>query len=477
MLGLIVLKEIRESLLNRRFLVIATFSVVLLVLSGVVNYEHFGARQASFDSQYASFTQDRDPSELRAYRPPVLLSVLARGTEPYMPLYFQFGTNDATLGRIDAGNIEAEDFRLLAALGSLDFLFLVQVVFSLLAILLSFDMIAGEKERGTLKAVLSNSVPRDKVILGKALGGFVVLMIVFLIGALLLLAILTILDSRFLEGAMFGRFAAMLAVSCLYIAGFFMLGLMVSAACHSGRTAIVSLLVVWVTLQLVIPKLAETVATVTRPVRSEESIRVEKTVAIDEIDQRKMDEGGELFQRVFQTDQLNSSLIRGETPEAEQFEDEYLRLTERLNAEKASRLRAIDDEYERELRRQRQLSYTLSILSPAAAFGFLASDFAGTGDLAYENFQDDVSDYYAQLRSGPLIKLSASAVRVRIGGSSFWMSGDDAPDWDSISAFSPSPPSLTEAMQQNLWAVVSLGLYLLLPFLIAYVSFIRYDVR
>jgi ABC-type transport system involved in multi-copper enzyme maturation permease subunit len=47
-----------------------------------------------------------------------------------------------------------------------------------------FDAICGEKERGTLKVLLSNSVPRDLVLLGKWIGGYISLAIPFLIALL-----------------------------------------------------------------------------------------------------------------------------------------------------------------------------------------------------------------------------------------------------------------------------------------------------
>ena len=133
----------------------------------------------------------------------------------------------------------------------------MQVVFSLLAILLSFDMVAGEKERGTLKAVLANPVPRDSILLGKLIGGFFVLFLVFLIGALLLFLMLVLFDSRFLAAPSLGPMLVIFGVSVLFLAGFYTLGLMVSTFCHSTRTAIVVLLIVWVLLLLVIPKAGE----------------------------------------------------------------------------------------------------------------------------------------------------------------------------------------------------------------------------
>ena len=342
MLAQFIRKEILDSLLNRRFMALAVFSVVLMPLSAVINYEYYLARRASFNNQYNEFQETRSPSDVRGYRAPELLSVLARGTEPYMPLYYAFGTGGNNVGETQPGNIEAEDFRLLAALGSIDFLFLVQIVFSLLAILLSFDMIAGEKERGTLKAVLANPVPRDSILLGKLLGGFFVLFLAFLIGALLLFLTLVLFDSRFLTAPSLGPLLVIFGISVLFLAGFYTLGLMVSAFCHSTRTAIVALLVFWVLLQLVIPKAGEMIAKVVLPVRSEEAVRVDKATLFAELLDRQMDRGGEMYKRLFATEQLRSSLVNQETPEGERFRQEYKALVEDLWKERNTRLRAIN---------------------------------------------------------------------------------------------------------------------------------------
>lgn len=456
---------------------LAVFSVVLMPLSAVINYEYFQARRASFDSQYAAFQEARDPSDIRGYRAPELLSVLARGTEPYMPLYYHFGTSGNDIGETKPGNIEAQDFRLLATLGSIDFLFLVQVVFSLLAVLLSFDMIAGEKERGTLKAVLANQVPRDHVLLGKLIGGFLVLFLVFLIGALLLFLTLVLFDSRFLNPDVLGSVAFIFGVSMLFLAGFYTLGLMISTFCQSTRTAIVVLLVIWVLLQLVVPKAGEMVAKVVRPIRSEEAVRVEKTRLVEELENRKRERGGDLYRQVFGVDQLNGNLITGETPEAEHFRERYKAIVQEIWQERNQRLRAIDQQYERERLAQRQLAASLALLSPAAAYGFLVSDAASTGDLAYEQYLNDVADFYAVLDRTILSQVRDAQVQVTIGGSSMWMNVGERADWDDVPAFTTTPLSLGRIVQANAWAFASLLAYLFIPFAVAYVAFLRYDVR
>ena len=59
-----------------------------------------------------------------------------------------------------------------------------EAVGSLLAVLFAFDAICGEKERGTLKVMLSNAVPRDLIILSKGIGGYLCLIVPFLVALL-----------------------------------------------------------------------------------------------------------------------------------------------------------------------------------------------------------------------------------------------------------------------------------------------------
>ena len=65
---------------------------------------------------------------------------------------------------------------------SFDFVTVVQIFISLLALLFSFDLICGEKQRGTLKLVLSNSTKRTTVYAGKFFGALLTLAPVVLAG-------------------------------------------------------------------------------------------------------------------------------------------------------------------------------------------------------------------------------------------------------------------------------------------------------
>lgn len=472
-------KEILDSLLNLRFMTLAVFSIVLMPLSGYINFEYFQERRASFDSQYNEYQSEGERARsMRAYRAPVLLSTLARGTEPYMPIYYAF-SDDA--GATQPGNIEAQDFSTLSTFGNFDFLFLVQIVFSLLAVLLAFDMVAGEKERGTLRAVLANRVPRDHILLGKFFGGFSVLWLTFIIGLLLLFLVLAVFDSRFLEGDVLIRLLFIFGYSSLFLAAFYGLGLMVSTFCYTTRTAIVVLLIIWVVLQLVIPKAGEKVAAVILPVRSEESVRIEKEKVMEDLQDEQDNRAGEIFTRITGKTDFEDAfqMLGSETPEATQFKAEYQEMAANYEREQRDRVREINQQYAREKELQRRLSRAIALLSPAPALTFLVTDAVGTGDLAYQNYRDGVLSHYQVIDRVVFSKQRSERYRVRLGNSmiSSNFGDDDDVNYDEIPTFTVPNPALGDVIASNVWAVGTLLLYLIIPFLVAYVAFLRYDVR
>ncbi|MFQ5768610.1 MAG: ABC transporter permease subunit [Acidobacteriota bacterium] len=479
MLRHLIRKEILDSLLNYRFLSLAVFSIVLMPLSAFINYESFHDRRSSFDSQFTTYGNEHQQGvKLRVYRPPVPLSAVARGTEAYMPLYYEFSYDGSTT---HPGNMEAQEFSTLSTFGNFDLLFLVQVVFSLLAVLLSFDMVAGEKESGTLRAVLANRVPRDSILMGKLLGGFLVLWLAFLLGFLLLWLVLAVSDSRFISGSRLPHMLAVLMVSTLFLAAFHSLGLMVSTFCHSTRTAIVSLLVIWVGLQLIVPRAGDLIAAVAVPVRSHESVRAAQDKIKKEMEKELGKKAGLAFMRITGEKDLDKGfdILSGTTPMAAQFKREYRTLARQSHREERSRVGQIEQQYRREKARQERVSRGVALLSPASALAFLITDIAGTGDLAFRGYRDAVRAHHQILDRVAFSKRQESSYRITIDTSTIMSSfgGGSPEDISAIPAFTVPEPALASILHADIWAVVTLLAYLIIPFLVAFVAFMRYDVR
>ncbi|MCW8922438.1 MAG: ABC transporter permease [Gammaproteobacteria bacterium] len=113
----------------------------------------------------------------------------------------------------------------------------------LIALMLSFDALVGEFERGTMMLLLTYPVTRWQVIMGKFLGHVLILFIAIFAGyggALLIMSLLS-------EGGMDGwqAYAAMMASSMLLGAVFIALGYLVSVLVKERATAAGTAIGLW----------------------------------------------------------------------------------------------------------------------------------------------------------------------------------------------------------------------------------------
>ena len=137
--------------------------------------------------------------------------------------------------------------------GALDWVFLIGTLLSFMAIVLSYDSFSGEKEDGTLRLLLSNSVPRYIVLLGKFSGIFLTIAIPLFIGQLISIIIIRQSDIISLSIGDWGRIGFVALLSLLYVTVFIGIGLLVSSWSHRSSSSIIILLFIWVLLTLIVP--------------------------------------------------------------------------------------------------------------------------------------------------------------------------------------------------------------------------------
>ncbi|MEM1094381.1 MAG: ABC transporter permease subunit [Bacteroidota bacterium] len=290
------------------------------------------------------------------------------------------------------------------------------------------------------------------------------------------------------RGLYLNRLLLMFGLSSLFLAAFYSVGLMVSACCHSTRTAIVALLVVWVVLQLVIPKTGEMVAAVAVSAPSQESVRIDKAKAAEELEDEMRSQSGTIFTRTTGWTSMNGpdgrsafEMLSSGEPPAERFREEYQALSADYQQQIRDRLRQVDQAYEQAKARQQQVSRSIALLSPAAALTFLVTDLAGTGDASYATYREAVGDHYQIIDQELFSRSRARRYSVQVGGSSFSSSfpsdDDDAPEASDMPVFQAEAPGIGAVMGEHAWAIGTLLVYLIVPFLVAYVAFLRYDVR
>ncbi|MDD5704411.1 MAG: ABC transporter permease subunit [Kiritimatiellae bacterium] len=379
MLRLLIRKEILAHVLSLRFTV--TFMLFLImVFAGI--YVSVGEhnletrRHGSRDRAYRHKLDDilKEPRDWGAHgrlerlfwmegksdaAPPAELSWLGQGLQSVMPVGARV-TEDRSepLGRGLARN------PLLGLLSAPDFIYMVNVVLSLLAILFMFDAVCGEKETGTLRLMLSNSVPRHTVLLGKWIGGYICLSLPFLVATAGGIGYAWVRGAWTPSAESAIRIVALVLLACLYIAVFFNVSLFISTVTHSAATSLLVCLLVWVVFTLAVPNMAPVTAKIVEPTPAPQKIQAEKR-AIDEEIEIRMD---------------RLKLTTGQL----QYGDAMEKAREKLERERRQRHRQWDAFYERACQRQMNLAQTLGRLSPSASWVYAATELSGTGPRAYE---------------------------------------------------------------------------------------------
>ncbi|MFB0518238.1 MAG: ABC transporter permease subunit, partial [Acidobacteriota bacterium] len=363
---------------------------------------------------------------------------------------------------------------MLALFGNLDSLFIVKIVLSLLAFLMTFDVVAGEKEKGTLKIALSNPVPRHQVILGKFIGGYLTILAALLISVLIGMVIVSFLSFPLFSGEVLSRFLLILLVSFLYLALMFTLGLFVSSRCHSSLSAFTILLLLWVVFILAFPSLSGIVARIVYPVKSEQVLNQEKAEVRINIMREKGKELGEAWQRAG----LLTREIRVGGKEWQEYEKMREPIASKYEKREVELIRKLEADYQRGLTTQNRIAVNISRLSPASTLTYIMSDLCHTGLQEKENFYQQAKLYYQQLDDIYYSKIVRDMITTAEGRSIMTSHSDKGrAKREDLPFFTYKSRGLGGVLNRSVIDIGVLVLYTLIFFLGSYFSFLRYDVR
>ena len=259
MLMTLIQKEIMHHILSIRFVALLLMCLLLVPLTLHINYRNYLQTQVNYQEsvKLSSAENEEKPPDIphpnmevsKLFLQPSPLSVFAKGLEESLPSYLGMTRNG-----VKQGSTALADAPLTSALGNLDFLFIVSTVFSLLALLFTFDAVAGEREAGTLRITLANALPRDLFLWSKLIGGYIVFVVPFLVSFLLGLLLLVSQGFPLGEPDIFLRVFGLTLISLLYIAVFFGIGTVISTYLDNSKTALIIAFTVWVLAVLITPR-------------------------------------------------------------------------------------------------------------------------------------------------------------------------------------------------------------------------------
>lgn len=260
--------------------------------------------------------------------------------------------------------------------GAFDPAFLFVVLFPLVIIALSYELLSGERERGTLAMLLSQPVSQQDLVIGKAGARAALISAATVLFALLGLLLAGADLSTSVAWAHMGLFALLL----IAWAGFwFAAAVWVNSRGQTSARNALSLVGLWLVLVVVVPGLVNVGVDTLYPPPSRIELMHEAREAARELK-------GQLDGLEGRHD-INAK--RGSL--AKRVVD----VKDELVSKSAPVLKAHRDRV-----RQRQgLLETLRFLSPALIVQLALEDIAGAGTNRHHAFEDQVDDYHAQFRS------------------------------------------------------------------------------
>ena len=398
------------------------------------------------------------------------MSVFANGLEEALPTYLGMTRNGVRQG--SAGISQAS---VAYALGNLDFLFIVGTVFSLLALLFTFDAVAGEREAGTLRINLSNPLPRDVFLWSKLIGGYIVFVFPFLVSFLLGLLILVWQGFPLGELTIAMPVLGLTLVSLLYIAVFFAIGVVISTYLDNAKTALIVAFTFWVFAVLIAPRGAFVVAKLVSPTRTQQAVYMEKSALHNNLMKDKQDKINKKMVLAFESG--GTAHISLNDPETQNRLDKLRGpIEEQFRLEFQNQADKIDRNYQREKDRQEQIGEMLSRIAPTSSLTYFAMNLTQTGKLKRDTYFQTGERYYDQLDDSYFSTISDDALAQMLQVMS-QMNDSDESETDKI----PPPPTLTEpslsdTLRRSAVDVFLLGFLALAFTTLAFLKFFRSDI-
>jgi len=414
MLKSIISKEILLNLLSYKFSIIVVLSAILILVSIFVMYRDYCLAMENYE------ILQQDPEDTAAVIRPTPLSIFAKGLDENLCRSYGSGLG----GQIRVGSKQQSVNNLFKLFTTPDLMYVVKVILSLSAMLFAFDMVCGEKETGTLRQTISNTVKRPILIIGKWAGGFTSFILPFFIAVLsgtIFLTLSPMVDMNQENSLKLGLF---LLFSVIYLAVFFSLGLLISCLTHRSSTSLVISLFAWAILVFLIPNLG--------------NILARQLVRIPTVQQLEL--------------KRTHSWVITRAKKVRANPSEHGEMDRRLRIENDQ----LTEDYRNRFNTLVKVSQNITRISPSAAFTCLATDITGTGMSEERRLKRAVLQHFDILSN--------------------WDWGDN--EKNKPPAFSYQRSSVEEVLSPGaLSNCLILILLNILFFTGAHVAFLRYDVR
>ena len=472
----LVTREIQGAIIDFRFWVVLILCISIIPLSFYVSVKNYSQKLSNYQQEVQSYldkTQVYSNFKAEGVHPPAPLGIFSQGLESKMP-HKIFTSRDEGFKVEYAKPDNKKDL-----LGEIDFAFIVAFVLSILAIVFTFSSISGDKESGLLRLVLSNPVFRKQVLMAKLMGNYMVFLVPFILSLLIALiivyisGIIPVFSKELLIPALI-----MLGISLLFILVMFNLGLWISSLTRNSILSVNVLLLIWIILGLVIPKISPIIGAAIYPVESVSVFESKKVLLRYNISKEWDNEEEDLYEKLRIQYRPESEGVSSDWKDINSaYDEQVLPIREKYESLLASEMEKLVNDYNMRCNRQNNMARSIARLSPIHLINSLMAEFSGTGYSEADNFMQQAKQYQADVTHNYYDKMILKTYRAK--GSSMSMSNISNPDLPKKAPVLENYKyvGISQIFQQNWIDIALLGFYCLLFFVCGFVSFLRFDVR
>lgn len=260
-------KEVTDITRDGRFRIVSVIIFILLLISLITGWKYYQETKQQQDAAQAAARRqwegqdEKNPHSAAhfgtyAFKPQMPLAYFDRGVDAYtgVAVWLEAHKQNPFLFR------PAEDSLSVSRFGESTAANLLQTLFPLIIILLTFGALAFERERGTLRQLMSLGISGQDLAFGKMLGIGTTVAILFVPATLIAVLALVLGSGTALLNDSFVRFVLTVVGYLAYFSIFLLIALIVSSWARSSRNALVILLVFWLLNCLILPRIASDVA-------------------------------------------------------------------------------------------------------------------------------------------------------------------------------------------------------------------------
>ncbi|MCX6170109.1 MAG: ABC transporter permease [Ignavibacteriales bacterium] len=489
MFKLLVEKELKNIIQSPKF--VATFITcsVLIILSFAIGINEYNNSVKQFNTakelSKQEMTQSRSWFGLasKGFRQPDPMQIFSAGVNNDIGRYsIVHSTKDVKLQ-----NSYYSDDPVFAVFRYVDFTFIVTVIFSLFAILFTYNSINGEKEDGTMRLIFSNSIPRTTFITAKFVGSWLGLVVPLLIPILIGLLMLLLFKIP-LSAFHWISISILIFMAILYLTFFSAFGVFISSLTKYSSVSFLILLVAWILFVFIIPRAG--VMTASQFIKVPSIAEAESMK--DAYSKNKWDQHFQQLSTLWAN--RNSEMKGMSESEKQAYQDDnsyaWLEQEDKLRTEMQKQISDYSLKLGEDLRNKQsaleKMALTISRFSPASSFQLASMNLSSTGIDLKARYEKEIQDYKKnfvdytakkQKESGNQAGMFRISVDSKSGVKISTGRNESTLDIKDVPIYTPSNFTLAEVISPTIIDIGLLILYSILSYGAAFFVFRKYDLR